>query len=283
MQLAFTTVDEFQSLLEQAGEALDYREVWPRLFPVANCPPELMRKLVADIVESDERFLWESDVHVGLAAWRARRRDLADVAFTVVDLETTGATPGFCKITEIGAVRVEGGREVAHLLRPRQPGHADPGDDHRHHRHRRRDRRRRAAHRGRAAQVRRLRRALGAGGAQRPVRPRLPRLRAGQAARADVPAARARHAAPGAQALPAAALLAAAPSPTASTPGSSRCTARCTTRRPPASCCCCSSRGWRSRACTRSRRSRASASPRPGATTTRSHSPRSSRPPPACT
>lgn len=112
MQLAFTTVDEFHGLLEQAGEALDYREVWPRLFPVANCPPELMRTLVDDIVRGDERFAWESDVHVGLAAWRARRRDLADVAFTVVDLETTGATPGFSKITEIGAVRVEGGREV---------------------------------------------------------------------------------------------------------------------------------------------------------------------------
>ncbi len=122
MQLAFTTVDEFHGLLEQAGEALDYREVWPRLFPVANCPPELMRKLVADIVESDERFAWESDVHVALAVWRARRRDLADVAFTVVDLETTGATPGFSKITEIGAVRVEGGSEVASFSALVDPG-----------------------------------------------------------------------------------------------------------------------------------------------------------------
>ena len=78
MQLAFTTVDDFFALLEQAGEALDYREVWPHLFPVANCPPELMRKLVADIVHGDERFSWESDVHVGLATWRAQRRDLAD-------------------------------------------------------------------------------------------------------------------------------------------------------------------------------------------------------------
>ena len=112
VQLAFTTVDDFYALLEQAGEALDYREVWPRLFPVVNCPPELMHTLVADIVHGDERFSWESDVHVGLATWRARRRDLADVAFTVVDLETTGATPGFAKITEIGAVRLEGGREV---------------------------------------------------------------------------------------------------------------------------------------------------------------------------
>ena len=122
MQLAFTTVDEFHSLLEQAGEALDFREVWPRLFPVANCPPELMRKLVADIVEGDERFCWESDAHVGLAAWRAQRRDLADVAYTVVDIETTGATPGFCKITEIGAVRIEGGREVDRFSALVDPG-----------------------------------------------------------------------------------------------------------------------------------------------------------------
>ena len=122
MQLAFTTVDDFHALLEQAGEALDYREVWPHLFPVAGCSPELMHKLVADIVHGDERFSWESDVHVGLATWHARRRDLADVAFTVVDLETTGATPGFAKITEIGAVRLEGGREVAAFSSLVNPG-----------------------------------------------------------------------------------------------------------------------------------------------------------------
>lgn len=122
MQLAFTTVDDFHALLEHAGEALDYREVWPRVFPVSNCPPELMHALVADIVRSDERFVWESDVHVGLAAWRACRRDLADVAFTVVDLETTGATPGSARITEIGAVRIEGGREVATFSELVNPG-----------------------------------------------------------------------------------------------------------------------------------------------------------------
>lgn len=122
MQLAFTTVDDFYSLLEQAGEALDYREVWPRLFPVSNCRPELMHKLVADIVENDERFTWESDVHVGLASWRSRDRDIDAVAFTVVDLETTGATPGFAKITEVGAVRIEGGREVAAFSELVNPG-----------------------------------------------------------------------------------------------------------------------------------------------------------------
>ena len=124
MQLAFTTVDELVALLEQAGEPLDYREVWPRLFPVVNCPPELMRTLVSDIVRDDERLSWDGPFHVGLEQWRARRRDLASVAFTVVDLETTGGTPGFTKITEIGAVRVEGGRPAAtfsQLVDPRQP------------------------------------------------------------------------------------------------------------------------------------------------------------------
>ncbi len=122
MQLAFTTVDDFHSLLEQAGEALDYREVWPRLFSVSTCPPELMRTLVDDIVRGDERFVWESDVHVGLAAWQALRRDLDSVAFTVVDLETTGATPGFAKITEIGAVRLENGRQAGTFSELVNPG-----------------------------------------------------------------------------------------------------------------------------------------------------------------
>lgn len=113
MQLAFTTADELHALLEREGEALDYRDVWPRLFPVSNCPPDLMRSLVADVVADDERFCWESDVHIALALWRAAHRNLADVAFTVVDLETTGSTPGYAKITEIGAVRLEGGVPVA--------------------------------------------------------------------------------------------------------------------------------------------------------------------------
>jgi DNA polymerase-3 subunit epsilon len=72
-----------------------------------------MHALVDDIVRHDERFVWESDVHLGLAVWRASHRDLSEVVYTVVDLETTGSTPGFAKITEIGAVRVENGVQAA--------------------------------------------------------------------------------------------------------------------------------------------------------------------------
>ena len=53
---------------------------------------------------------------------------LQDVTFVVVDLETTGGSPGECGITEIGAVKVRGGevRDVGRhdrvRVRDRRPG-----------------------------------------------------------------------------------------------------------------------------------------------------------------
>ncbi|MDU7194150.1 DEDD exonuclease domain-containing protein [Lawsonella clevelandensis] len=49
---------------------------------------------------------------------------LCDATFVVIDLETTGMTPGIDAITEIGAVRVTGGvieKEFATLVNPEQP------------------------------------------------------------------------------------------------------------------------------------------------------------------
>lgn len=46
---------------------------------------------------------------------------LREVAFTVLDLETTGGAPTSCEITEVGAVRVRGGHreaEITTLVRP---------------------------------------------------------------------------------------------------------------------------------------------------------------------
>ena len=102
------TVDELVALLEQAGEPLDYREVWPRLFRMANCPPELMRTLVSDIVRDDERLVWDGPFHVGLEEWHAQRRDLSTDTFTVVDLETTGYDPDRDHIIEVGAAIMRG-------------------------------------------------------------------------------------------------------------------------------------------------------------------------------
>jgi len=51
---------------------------------------------------------------------------LRDVAFTVVDLETTGGSPASCAITEVGAVRVRGGEREGELSTLVSPGIAIP-------------------------------------------------------------------------------------------------------------------------------------------------------------
>ncbi|HSJ43668.1 MAG TPA: DEDD exonuclease domain-containing protein [Euzebyales bacterium] len=51
---------------------------------------------------------------------------LRDVAFTVVDLETTGGSPASCAITEVGAVRVRGGEPEGELSTLVSPGVAIP-------------------------------------------------------------------------------------------------------------------------------------------------------------
>src|SRR5262249_9576552 len=51
-------------------------------------------------------------------------RSLRETTFVVVDLETTGGTPDSLGITEIGAVKIRGGEELAEfatLVNPGQP------------------------------------------------------------------------------------------------------------------------------------------------------------------
>ena len=68
-----------------------------------------------------------------LTSWRRGRpprrgRSLADTDFVIVDLETTGWTPEDARITEIGAVRVSGGRVTGEFCTLINPGHAIPAD-----------------------------------------------------------------------------------------------------------------------------------------------------------
>src|SRR5687768_2714692 len=51
---------------------------------------------------------------------------LRDLAFVVVDLETTGGSPYACSITEIGAVRVRGGVVEGSFQTLVNPGQAIP-------------------------------------------------------------------------------------------------------------------------------------------------------------
>jgi DNA polymerase III subunit epsilon len=51
---------------------------------------------------------------------------LFDVTFCVLDLETTGASPADCSITEIGAVKVRGGEVIGTFQTLVDPGRPIP-------------------------------------------------------------------------------------------------------------------------------------------------------------
>ncbi len=74
--------------------------------------PDLARLLVSDLVEIDPRLHLNEDT-VELVEIVEKKRNLSETEFVVFDLETTGAKTPPCRITEIGAYRVKGGKIVA--------------------------------------------------------------------------------------------------------------------------------------------------------------------------
>lgn len=89
--------------------------------------PEFGGRFLATLFGGDPRFRWDGATR----RWRACIHDalactLAETAFVVVDLETTGGAPGGTGITEIGAVRVAGGRLVESFVTLVNPGRPIP-------------------------------------------------------------------------------------------------------------------------------------------------------------
>jgi len=124
LQLSLTLADDLYDLLLMSGEPLDFLELAQRLLALRGAPAPLCHDVMNTLVEGDRRFCWHSPSTIGLLDQRLSDPDLADVAFVVIDLETTGTRPGDGKITEIGAVRIERLREVAvfeTLVNPHRP------------------------------------------------------------------------------------------------------------------------------------------------------------------
>ena len=179
--------------------------------------------------------------------WEAQRsfdelgRPLRDVTFCVVDLETTGGSAaGGSMITEIGAVKVRGGRGPRRVPDAGQPALGDPAVHRGAHRHHQLDGQRRPADRVGAARVPRVRRRLRPGGPQRAVRRGLPQALRRRARTTRGPASRSstrpswRAGSSPATTRP----TASSPrSPSSSTPRRRPTTGPCPTPAPPSTCC----------------------------------------------
>ncbi|MEW6583363.1 MAG: exonuclease domain-containing protein, partial [Actinomycetota bacterium] len=118
--------DRLCALLERRGRPLEVGHVVSQLLRLKGCPERLGRIMVGEIVDGDARLTWHGRDLVGLAPEGWAGLDLADASFCVVDLETTGGSPGRSKVTEIAAVRVRGLEVRESLVTLVDPGHAIP-------------------------------------------------------------------------------------------------------------------------------------------------------------
>lgn len=99
--------DRLCALLRRRGRPVDAREAVSRLLRLRNCPETLGLAVARQLVDADARLAWHGPFQVGFAV-APPVDDVARSTFCVVDLETTGGSPGRAKITEIAAVRVRG-------------------------------------------------------------------------------------------------------------------------------------------------------------------------------
>ena len=93
------------------------------LYSLRHVPAGLARSLLADVVDGDARLSWRG-ANVGLADAPGTALPLESATYVVVDLETTGLSPGTSSICEIGAVRVRGlelEERFETLVNPRRP------------------------------------------------------------------------------------------------------------------------------------------------------------------
>ena len=121
-----TLADRLCDLLIRRGRPLEIGHVVAQVLRVRQCPEALQRRLVAEIVDADQRLTWRGRDLVGLAPPGWATTKIREATYCVVDLETTGGAPGKSKITEIGAVRVRGGEILERFTTLVNPGHEIP-------------------------------------------------------------------------------------------------------------------------------------------------------------
>jgi DNA polymerase III subunit epsilon len=123
MQLSFDAADRLVDLVEARHGPVPAEDAARTLYSLRHVPAGLARSLLADVVEGDARLSWRG-ANVGLADAPGSALALESATYVVVDLETTGLSPGSSAICEIGAVRVCGlelTERFETLVNPRRP------------------------------------------------------------------------------------------------------------------------------------------------------------------
>ncbi len=116
-------ISETIELLQSSGGRASAVRVVDYVMKIRQPAPDLAKLLVLDLVETDPRIQLIEDT-VELIQEKFANRVLSETDYVVFDLETTGAKTPPCRITEIGAFRVSGGKiteEFHTLVNPESP------------------------------------------------------------------------------------------------------------------------------------------------------------------
>ena len=104
-------ISETIQLLQSVGGRASAVKVVDYVMKIRTPEPDLAKMLISDLIETDPRLQLNEDI-VELIQENLEQRKLAEIDFVVFDLETTGAKTPPCRITEIGAYRVRGGKII---------------------------------------------------------------------------------------------------------------------------------------------------------------------------
>lgn len=116
-------VDDTVQLLQTSGGEVDVVTVVDVVMRMRSAPADIAKVLVTELVGRDPRFELEEQT-LRLTEVASRNPRLDEATFVVFDLETTGAKAPPCRITEIGAFKVERGEikdEFHTLVNPETP------------------------------------------------------------------------------------------------------------------------------------------------------------------
>jgi DNA polymerase III epsilon subunit family exonuclease len=117
-------VNDTIALLQSAPGPVTAVQIVDSVLKISRPEPQFARLLVSDLIENDPRLKFTDDYLVELAPYDPNTRILKETDFVVFDLETTGAKCPPCRVTEIGAFRISGGKIVAEyqtLINPNMP------------------------------------------------------------------------------------------------------------------------------------------------------------------
>lgn len=105
-------VQETVELLRANGGSASTLEIADAVLQIENLDERLATRFIEELIKDDCRLCLKDETTVELKDEDYNARLLHNSDFVIVDLETTGAKAPPCRITEIGAYKVSGGKIV---------------------------------------------------------------------------------------------------------------------------------------------------------------------------